>query len=72
MTTKNPFTIVEQLRQLAAVKSASDITAYPQWFQEEYKSDHYLFMSRICTECADEIESLRSLSGRLLRRLAGD
>jgi hypothetical protein len=72
MTAKNPFTIVEQLRQLAAVKPGSALGAYPQWFQDEYGHDPHLFMNRICTECADEIESLRSLSGRLLKRLAGD
>lgn len=65
---------VVRLRQIIPCMGKT-MDAFPDWFQEEWRKDPIDVckpFNTLLAAAADELEQMRQLNGRLLRRLAGD
>jgi len=66
-----PMNMEAKLREVAAAFAGNGLV-YPEWFKEEHAKMGQVAWANLLLGAADELEQRSLLSGRLLRRLAGD
>jgi hypothetical protein len=70
MTEQMPKDIVVRLRQVAtALSTGSD---QPAWLMDQLRLNPTTPWTDLFKHASDELDQMRQLNGRLLRRLAGD
>jgi hypothetical protein len=67
-----PKDMAKLLRELSTcAEKGVGIAAYPQWFQEEYRTNNNVFATYMRL-AADELEGMQKLNGKLYKTLYPD